>query len=311
MKFYIGVTDPRWFNYLRQINLEDVNFWRPGDTAFKALPQGGPFVFKLKGKVNKIAGLGFFYQYIKLPITVAWETFGAGNGFDFFSDFVLAIEELRRNNREHNPELGCVVLTNPIFFKEGDWIDLPSDWKSNIVSGSTYSTETEIGQKLWQEIELRIHKYLQPDLDVSKSLAMVENQAPPEYNLIISKVRIGQASFRVSVTSAYEKRCSVTGERTLPALEAAHIKSYAKSGPNLATNGLLLRSDLHKLFDTGYLTIAPDLRVEVSSRIKSEFENGREYYQFHGKDLAHVPREHNLKPRTEYLQWHNENIYRS
>lgn len=311
MKFYLGVTDTRWFNYLRQFNPEDVNFWRPGDTAFKAIPQGGPFVFKLKGRINKIVGLGFFYQYIRLPITVAWETFGIGNGFDFFNDFVLAIDSLRESSRKHNPELGCIVLTNPVFFTEEDWMDVPPDWKSNIVSGSTYSTETEIGRSLSQDIEFRLLKYLIPDLDLTKSLAMIQNHESPEYNLIMSKVRIGQGSFRASVTSAYEKRCSITGERTLPVLEAAHIKSYAQSGPNLTANGLLLRSDLHKLFDAGYLTVTGNLKVEVSPRIKSEFENGKEYYKFHGKSLVQMPKHSMLRPRLEYLEWHNDHVYQS
>ena len=51
------------------------------------------------------------------------------------------------------------------------------------------------------------------------------------------------------MTDAYERRCAVTGEKTLPVLEAAHIRPYALLGPHRVNNGLLLRSDLHKLFD--------------------------------------------------------------
>jgi putative restriction endonuclease len=311
MKFCLAVTDPRWFNYLRQFNLEDVNFWRPGDAAFKALPQGGPFVFKLKGKVNKIVGLGFFYQYIKLPISIAWDTFQNGNGFNFFDEFVLAIDGLRKGKHPKQDDLGCVVLTNPIFFQEEDWINVPVDWKSNIVSFRSYSTEDIIGRQLWDQIESRLRKYLKQNLEPTKSLSMIGDLGSPEYNWIMSKVRIGQGSFRASVTSAYGKRCSITGEKTLPVLEAAHIKSYSKSGPNHAANGLLLRSDLHKLFDNGYLTVTSGLRVEVSSRIRSEFQNGKEYYQFHGKSLVVMPDDSELRPRLEYLSWHNDNVYRS
>lgn len=81
------------------------------------------------------------------------------------------------------------------------------------------------------------------------------------------------------------RQCAISGERTLPVLEAAHIKPYTQSGPHATANGLLLRSDLHKLFDTGYLTITQDHRVEVSGRIREEFENGREYYRFRGSKL--------------------------
>src|SRR5215211_3132406 len=70
----------------------------------------------------------------------------------------------------------------------------------------------------------------------------------------LTRTRLGQGAFRVLVTEAYTRRCAVTGERTLPALEAAHIQPFSKLGPHLTTNGLLLRSDLHKLFDLGYLS---------------------------------------------------------
>jgi len=53
------------------------------------------------------------------------------------------------------------------------------------------------------------------------------------------------------VTDAYTRRCAITGEKTLPALQAGHIRPHAKSGPHEIRNGLLLRSDLHNLFDLG------------------------------------------------------------
>src|SRR5271167_1536981 len=94
----------------------------------------------------------------------------------------------------------------------------------------------------------------------------------------LARSRLGQGAFRVLVTDAYERRCAVTGEKTLPVLEAAHIKPYALEGPHQVRNGLLLRSDLHKLFDLGYVTVTPALRLEVSSRLREEWHNGKEYY---------------------------------
>jgi len=102
----------------------------------------------------------------------------------------------------------------------------------------------------------------------------------------LTHARLGQGAFRVLVTDAYHRRCAITGERTLPVLEADHIRSYSETGPHLISNGLLLRSDLHILFDEGYVTLTEDLRVQVSDRIKEEFENGREYYQHRGKPLV-------------------------
>ena len=59
------------------------------------------------------------------------------------------------------------------------------------------------------------------------------------------------------VTDAYQRKCAVTGERTLPALEAAHIKPFAEGGSHNPQNGLLLRRDIHALFDGGYVTVTP------------------------------------------------------
>ena len=148
-------------------------------------------------------------------------------------------------------------------------------------------------------------------MDEGKSQLLLEDPESPAYgNSILTKVRLGQGAFRVLVTDAYSRRCSITGEKTLPVLEAAHIKPYAESGPHFISNGLLLRSDMHKLFDGGYLTITNDLKIEVSPRIKEEFQNGKEYYQYHGKDLLFLPNRDLDKPNDKFIDWHNTNIYK-
>ena len=95
----------------------------------------------------------------------------------------------------------------------------------------------------------------------------------------------------------------------MPVLEAAHIKPFALSGPTSTNNGLLLRSDLHKLFDLGYLTVTKDSHVEISKRIKEEYENGREYYALHGQQIKVLPDSPADRPSALYVEWHNQNIY--
>lgn len=126
---------------------------------------------------------------------------------------------------------------------------------------------------------------------------------------VLTKLRIGQAAFRILITDAYLRRCCVSGERTLPVLEAAHIKPYAESGPHFISNGILLRSDLHKLFDAGYITITDKHRIEVSPRIKEEFQNGKEYYQYHGKSLFILPDRDSDKPDKKFIDWHNTHVF--
>ncbi|MCX7025331.1 MAG: HNH endonuclease signature motif containing protein [Spirochaetes bacterium] len=76
---------------------------------------------------------------------------------------------------------------------------------------------------------------------------------------------------------------------------------FVESSPHLVSEGLLPRSDLHKLFDAGYLTVTPDLCVEVSRRIKEEYNNGAEYYAMQGRQLKSMPREGLVKSDRRFL----------
>jgi putative restriction endonuclease len=111
------------------------------------------------------------------------------------------------------------------------------------------------------------------------------------------------------VTDIYGRRCAITQERTLPALEAAHIRPYSDGGEHEARNGLLLRRDIHSLFDSGYVTVTPDLRFEVSRRIREEFENGKHYYALQGQRII-VPDNVGQRPDPGALSWHNEHCFK-
>ena len=140
MKYYLGATDWRWYSYLSSRAPEDVNFWRPGgQTAFRVLEPGGPFLFKLKSPYNAIGGIGFFAAQSQLPLSLAWDTFQNRNGYDTLEQFRVAIQQYRKDS-ERNPLIGCIALTNPIFFKKEDWITVPTDWSNSIVQGKSYST---------------------------------------------------------------------------------------------------------------------------------------------------------------------------
>ncbi len=307
MKIWIGVTDEGWFNYLRARSPDEVNFWQPsGSREFRVLAVGEPFLFKLHSPKNFIVGGGFFVRYSALPCSLAWQAFGDKNGVTDHIEFLARIRKYRAKRGvgqiEPDPTVGCNVLARPFFFPEGDWIPAPKDWAPNIVQGKTYDSTKEEGARLWKAVQDNLLR-----LGLWKREEMKEEDPAysPEY---LVKGRLGQGAFRVIVTDAYQRRCAITGERTLPVLEAAHIRPYSMSGPNAVNNGLLLRSDLHKLFDIGYLTVTPELRVEVSPKIKEEYSNGREYYAYHGHPLKVSPKVSD-QPSKEFLQWHNENVF--
>lgn len=120
---------------------------------------------------------------------------------------------------------------------------------------------------------------------------------------MLARRRKGQGAFRVLVTDTYERQCAITREHTLPVLEAAHIQPVAEGGQHLVSNGLLLRSDVHTLFDRGYVTVTPDLRFRVSPRLNDDWKNGKIYYQLDGQPI-YLPKDASCRPDPRQLEWH-------
>lgn len=112
------------------------------------------------------------------------------------------------------------------------------------------------------------------------------------------------------MTDAYTRKCAVTGEKVLPALDAAHIKPFSDGGEHSVPNGVLLRKDIHSLFDAGYVTITPDYHFEVSKSVQVEFNNGKEYYRLHGSRI-YLPTNKELHPARTALDWHNTEKFRA
>jgi putative restriction endonuclease len=311
MNFFVAVTDYDWFQlHASKSRIEEVNFWRPSSEAtFKALKTGELFLFKLHSPRNFIVGGGFFTRFVLSPLSLAWEAFGEGNGVRSLSEMRARIAKLRRTPIEpsENPSIGCILLAEPFFFNEDQWIPIPSDFSLNIVQGKTYDNgDRASGQALWEAVTDRLRIGRGTDVGPATTAAVEGGRYGEPVPV---RPRLGQGTFRVIVTEAYERRCAITGERTLPVLEAAHIKPYGLGGPHDPENGLLLRSDLHTLFDQRYMTIdAGELKVVVSPRIREEFENGRDYYQLHGRAIR-LPRETSSLPSHEYLAFHNNLFY--
>ena len=120
--------------------------------------------------------------------------------------------------------------------------------------------------------------------------------------------RLGQGTFRVLVTENHQRRCAVTGEKALPVLDAAHIQPVTEGGQHRLDNGLLLRTDVHRLFDTGYVTVTPDGRFLVSRRLKDDFDNGEPYMPFHGQRIW-MPGDAISQPNQKALEWHSEEVF--
>lgn len=306
MKLFVGITDRDWFRFLRAQNAVEMNFWRPRSTSdFWAIQPGELFLFKTRYPENKIVGGAFLVRHTTLPLDLAWSTFGEANGVSTLADFRSKIRSIR-GDLERNPTIGCTILTQPFYLEDYDFFAPPHDWARNIVTGKSYDTTTDEGLRLFEQARSAI---LSQSTTIQTDSNRIADDSPRYGEERLVRPRLGQGGFRVVVLDEYGRRCSITGERTLPVLEAAHIQPYSEDGPHDVSNGILLRSDLHTLFDKGYMTVTTDLRVEVSRRIREEFSNGREYYALHGHELKILPSDLSHRPAARFLEWHQNNCF--
>lgn len=309
MKYWVGVTDNGWFEYLSRAGVDEVNFWQPkGKVTFAGLVPGSPYLFKLKRPFNHIAGGGYFVKSTSLPLSIAWEAFGQKNGAQSRQIFESMIRKFINDPNVRNPEIGCTVLSSPFFWPRELWIPDPVGFAGSIVRGRYYETDVPDEAKLWSQVQERLDG--QAAWEQRSLVSEVIPEPLERYgNPIFVKPRLGQGAFRVLVTDAYRRRCALTGESTLPVLEAAHILPFAEGGPHDISNGMFLRSDFHKLFDLGMITVTPDYRVEVSPRIREDWFNGKAYYRLHGLPLTNLPESVAERPSPEFLRWHNDNLF--
>ena len=301
MRGYIGNTDYDWYEFLAsRPYIEEVNFWQPsGSRRFRVIQPGELFFFKLKSPHDAIAGCGTFIRNDILPAWLAWDTLGEGNGAPNFGTMQRRIEKYRKQKLDPKVEIGCLIVANPVFFPQEQWVPQPRDWPPNVVQGKTYDLSLGEGRRVLEQCQ------------VIESLRRIYGSEPSGERYgepTLSRPRLGQGSFRFGVIDAYDRACAVTHEHSLPVLEASHIKPFAEGGEHLISNGLLLRSDIHRLFDKGYVTVTQDHHFEVSSRLKEDYDNGKTYYPLHGKEVF-TPQNLVEEPDPLLLQWHNENRF--
>jgi putative restriction endonuclease len=308
MNGFVAVTDPGWYERLsREPGPKDANFWRPSNRRFN-LAVGTPFFFKLKAPHNAIAGFGRFASFTVLPDWLAWETFGEANGVESLAVLRSRLQRIQEGARiEADPagRIGCCLIAEARFFNREDWVAAPRDWSPRTQTGATYDLLSGEGLRIWQQCLAQV------SLEAGRvGVPRVAEGDEARYGApSVYWPRLGQGIFRVQVLDAYGRACAVTGEHSLPVLEAAHIQPYSQGGAHHVENGLALRTDLHRLFDKGYVTVDEHHRFFVGRRLKEEFENGRSYYGLHGQPL-HLPDRQSFQPSAAVLDWHREQVFR-
>lgn len=302
MRALVGVTDNEWASFLRdRPHLTEANFWLPsGAGSFKALTTGEPFLFKTHHPHNRLVGGGFLSDYAALKVSEAWDFFREGNGVASADDLLGKIHGYRRDYSDPDPVIGCVLLRDIFFAPEGETIAGPPDFAKSIVRWKGYNLADSEDSYL----ERALHNLI----TASRTASRIDGPMLGDPRLM--QPRLGQAAFKGMVLVAYHRRCAITGGRITPVLEAAHIRPVAANGEHRLDNGLLLRSDVHILFDRGYLGIDDKHRIQVSPRLRSDFGNGREFYGRQGESID-LPERIADRPAKDAVTWHMDTVFKA
>ena len=309
----MGVTDGDWWRFLAaNPTVTEVNFWQPGGNRdFKILQRGEPFLFKTKwNDGNRLVGGGYFEGFVRLKVTEAWEIFGYGNGVHSLDEMRKRVSKYRREPMSpgDDPVVGCVLLNEVRIVPDQLRVDAPDDFGKSIVQGKSYPLQSGTGNPTVDLFVRNLAYTTETSLGSSQSVRAVDGPIFGEPRLV--RPRLGQGGFKTLVREAYQKRCAITGHKIVPTLQAAHIVPVSMNGENRVDNGILLRSDVHTMFDQGYLGVAPDLTLHVSPRLRSEFGNGEEFYLRQGNEIV-TPRETVDKPNREFLEWHMDSVFKA
>jgi putative restriction endonuclease len=245
-----------------------------------------------------------------LGLDEAWATFREKNGDPNALRFLTRIGRYRGidllDPRAERAPIGCTVLRTARFWPRDRWIPwgAAQGWKPNIVQGRTETDPARASRLL---AELDYDAVVAPE-EFAASFELVEAD---ERQLVLAKtvLREGQGAFRTRLLSAYGARCAITGEHTVPVLDAAHVQPYLGPRSNHIQNGLLLTKEFHALLDEGLVTVTPDYVVRVSPRIRERWKNGHRYYPFDGRALHVLPESPGDRPSRAALEWHNRRVF--
>ena len=125
-----------------------------------------------------------------------------------------------------------------------------------------------------------------------------DERIPGGHGVGLSKTRVGQQRFREAMLARYGEACAFTGPQPPGALEAAHLYLYSDNPEHDVRGGLLLRCDLHALFDRWLITIDPDTwSIQIAPELMR-------YPGLAALDGQPVLLTEELRPRHKYIQDH-------
>lgn len=305
--YLVGVTYP-WYQAIKAHYIvsgsRSVNCWTSlaESSNFKGpVPDPGSlvlFIVKRNGQ-EFICGGGFFCVSRTLEPSKAWDLFGVNNGADSYQDFLFQLKEGGWNDGEKmisNELNGCFALSRHEAYP------IPKQLDVNVETGSTicYSLDSPQGRFLALVAMHRRSPHLRP--------GTFNNEWPGIYLMAAEKHASDYSIvFFTRMLRAYDFRCAITGDRTQPLLDVAHIRTFYDERFTRPGNGIVMRTDIHRLFSQGYITCEYSSDNEVIVIVSKDLvvQGGREYMKYDGVKLL-MPDDKAMWPNRDYLVWHHE-----
>lgn len=295
----LAPTDTQWFNFLRSNgSLATVNFWTPTDWSVRSFSKGDYWYFVLKGREpRKLGGGGRFSHYEILKVSEAWERYGIGNGVESKEILIEKLNNYKKRNSKNyvyqaDPTMGSIILTECIFLEDEN--------QRYVYEYALEFAPSIVKYKTFQMDPLPLHRLNSNSEPNNDEIISDEDARRRVVSSIVN--RQGQSTFRQSLITAYNSKCAITGYDAIDALEAAHIMPYRGIHSNVVRNGLLLRSDIHTLFDLGKITISQEYTVILHPDLINT-----SYNELNGKKIA-LPANRMDWPSLQALREHSRNV---
>lgn len=207
-----------------------------------------------------------------------------------------------------------IMFDKHIFIRTGEtsyeFVDEDYDYEGDVfyAPGGHWASKRAVGQwkgkrfEFWERFRKLPDKYVvgnQGNNTVDQGACESASHAIDKhtYQKILS--RRGQADFRRKLLHAYENKCAITGCSTTAVLEAAHILPHSEMQSYATKHGILLRADIHTLFDLYLMSVDPSTMQLVVSK-----ECMDDYGQLIGKQIT-VPAHPNERPSVDALATHH------
>ncbi len=276
------------------------------------------------------------------PLLVIWAIGRCLKGEPRLAPFTLVDSELARLLRRFGPHRGTINTQPPFWRLQNDnvWeIDRPrlvrltpsgnphrTDLLENNIHGglieSDYDRLRNNPNLALNIIDALLVAHFPDSLhgDILRATGLDEQDDSPQTsdsgnNYATRRYLRRDSAFREMMLDAYGHQCAVCEfavriDDSPVAIEAAHIRWHSAAGPSEVRNGLALCSLHHNLFDYGAFTLLPDLKVFVSGAASGQGLQDA-LGKYHGAYLHILPNDTQLRPASEFLSWHINEVFRT